>query len=123
MTAELKTGSLQLSSEMHGFISNLVNSDSSSADNPFDSIVEGFRFAFSLGHLHGKTKKIGTSSQTVSPRGFIAKDYEVLIADECKARDISLGGLISEYAEAGLEMIAEHQSAGGMILDLLSVEP
>jgi len=123
MKEELKTGSLELSSEMHGFISNLVNSDSPSVDNPFHSIVEGFRFAFSLGHFHGRTKKTGASSQTVSPRGFIAKDYEVLIAEECKVRDISLGGLISEYAEAGMEIIAEHQSAGGLILDLLSVEP
>jgi hypothetical protein len=123
MTEELKTGSLQLSTEMHAFISSLVNSDSSFVDNPFESIVEGFRFAFSLGYFHGKTKKIGASSQTVSPRGFVAKDYEVLIGDECRAKDISLGGLISEYAEAGLEIIAEHQSTGDLILDLLSVRP
>jgi hypothetical protein len=119
MTEELKTGSLQLSTEMHAFISSLVNSDSSLVDNPFESIVEGFRFAFSLGYLHGKTKKIGASSQGIAPRGFVAKDYEVLIADQCQERGISLGGLISEYAEAGVEIMAEHQSSGGTILDLL----
>jgi len=122
MTEELKTGSLQLSTEMHGFISSLVNSDSSSVDNPFESIVEGFRFAFSLGFFHGKTKKIGPSSQGIAPRGFVAKDYEVLIADQCQKIGISLGGLISEYAEAGVELMAEHHASGGLILDLLLTE-
>ena len=123
MSGELKTGTLQLSTDMHGYISTLINSESPLIDNPFDSIVEAFRFAFSLGYFNNKSKKIGSPSQTVSPRGFVAKDYEVLIAEECKTRDVSLGGLISEYAEAGLEMMKGHQSSGGLILDLLSIEP
>ncbi len=123
MSEELKTGSLQLSSEMHGYISSLINSDSLLIDNPFDSIVDAFRFAFSLGYFKNESKKIGSPSKTVSPRGFVAKDYEVLIAEECNAQNVSLGGIISEYAEAGLEMMAKHQSSGGWILDLLSTEP
>jgi len=33
-----------------------------------------------------------------------------------------LGGLISEYAEAGVELKAEHHASGGFISDLLLTE-
>mgnify|MGYP006907150098 CR=1 FL=1 len=123
MSGDIALGNIGLSVEMHGYLSNLVNGDESNLDNPFESIMQAFRFAFALGYHNGKTKKIEGKAKDVSARGFVAKDYEFLIGDECKQKGKSLGGLINEYAEAGCHIMSEHQTAGGLILDLLSVEP
>ena len=123
MSEEIALGNIGLSVEMHGYLSNLVNRKESNIDAPFESIMEAFRFAFALGYHNGKTRKIEGKTKDVSARGFVAKDYELLIGNECKEKEKSLGGLINEYAEAGCHIMSEHQSAGGLIMDLLSVEP
>ena len=123
MNEKIGVGNLGLSIEMHGYLSDLINNAGPDNDNPFQSIMEAFRFAFSLGFINNKTQKVKSPAQTVSARGFVAKDYEVLIGLECAEKGKTLGGLISEYAEAGCRIMSEHQTAGGLILDLLSVEP
>ena len=123
MSEDIALGNIGLSVEMHGYLSSLINEKESNHDAPFESIMEAFRFAFALGYHNGKTKKIGGKAKDVSARGFVAKDFEFLIGDECKQKGKSLGGLINEYAEAGCHLMSEHQTAGGLILDLLSVEP
>ena len=119
MTEKIGVGNLGLSIEMHGYLSNLINNAGPHTDNPFESIMEAFRFAFSLGFIREKAQKVKSPAQTVSARGFVAKDYEVLIGLECAEKGKTLGGLISEYAEAGCNIMLEHQAAGGLILDLL----
>jgi len=116
---EPKTGTLHLTSSSHAFVSELVDRKDSALDNPFESRVEAFRFAFALGYALGKSMKVEAPTQTVSPRGFIAKDYAVIVGEESSEKGMSLGGLISEYAEAGCVVMKEHLASGGQILDLM----
>ena len=123
MSENIAPGNIGLSVEMHRYLSNLVNGNEPYDDNPFESIMGAFRFAFALGYNNGRTKKVEGKRMDISVRGFVAKDYEVLIGVECKEKGKSLGGLINEYAEAGCHIMSEHQASGGLILDLLSIEP
>ena len=123
MSENIALGNIGLSVEMHGYLSSLVKEKDSNLDAPFESIMEAYRFAFALGYHNRKTRKIEGKAKDVSARGFVAKDYEFLIGDECKQKGKSLGGLINEYAQAGCHIMSEHQTAGGLILDLISVEP
>jgi hypothetical protein len=122
VTENIALGSIGLSLDMHGYLSNLIKEGEQSEDNPFESIVEAFRFAFALGYTKGFSQKIKGKQKDVSARGFVVTEYEFLIAEECKKKEKSLAGLINEYAEAGCHIMAEHQASGGLILELLSIE-
>ena len=121
---EITKGSVGISEMSHALLVSLVyDAENPMEDRPFESIVEAFRFAFALGFDREQKKKREGKHVTVAPRQFVVTEYLELLRSEIVSSARSLGGTISEYAEAGLEMIAEHQTAGGLILDLLSVEP
>ena len=121
MTEELKIGSLSVSKSAHELLSNLVfDEEKPSEDRPFSSIVEAFRFAFALGYSKNKKIKRTGGQETISPRNFVVGNYEVILRDTCLKEGFSLGGLCSDYAEAGCDMIQKHLKSGGTVFDLLN---
>ena len=100
-------------------VSLVQNEDLPDEDRPFTSIVEAFRFAFALGYSRNERSQKSGKNVTVSPRQFVVDDYLHLIYDEIKATGKSLGGIISEYAEGGCEVIRKKFSESKNISDLL----
>jgi hypothetical protein len=121
MNPEIKEGSLSVGEESHQYLESLVlSSAESEICTPFESIVEAFRYAFSLGLLHGEKKeRIGTNS-TISPRQFISRDYYDLLEDEALETGKSIGILISEYAEGGIHILKKQNNNGGTAISGLS---
>jgi hypothetical protein len=93
--------------------------ESPSNDQPFESIVEAFRFAFSLGYCKNTKKEKAGSHVTVAPRQFVVTDYLELLRSELASSKKSLGGLISEYAEGGCEIIENAQTSRIPVLSLI----
>ena len=119
---EIKKGSVGISPRSHEMLISLVFEDSLSEytnDRPFTSIVEAFRFAFSLGYVNGRKETKSGKHVTVAPRQFVVDEYLHLIRNEVLENNTSLGGLISEYAEGGCNIIQERLSKDGNILSLL----
>lgn len=117
---EITKGSVGISEGGHGLLVSMVNDpDKSDEDRPFESIVEAFRFAFALGYRSGNRLKREGKHVTVAPRQFVVTEYLEILRDEIQANGGSLGSVISEYAEAGCEMIAIHISENNQILSLL----
>jgi hypothetical protein len=106
MNPEIKEGSLSVGEESHQFLEALVVSDGfSELLQPFESIVEAFRYAFSLGFLNGQKGVREGAASTISPRQFISRDYYDLLEEEALSSSKSIGMLISEYAEGGIVLI------------------
>ena len=117
---EIKRGSVGISEESHKLLVSLVqNEDLPDEDRPFTSIVEAFRFAFALGYSKNAKRQKSGKNVTVAPRQFVVDDYLHLIYDEISTTGKSLGGIISEYAEGGCEVIKEKISESKNISDLL----
>lgn len=108
---EIKKGSLALSKKSHAILSNLVYDESNPSENkPFTSIVEGFRFAFALGYNNNQLNHNAKKTETISPRQFVVEDYYHLLLSEISTSGKSLGGLISEYAEGGCDLIDSNEN-------------
>ena len=119
MNSEIKIGSLSMSEASHGFVNSIVSTEGmADEDRPFSSIVEGFRFAFSGGYVNNKSKKREGVPVTVAPRFFISRDYYDLLEDEASNENKSLGQLISDFAEGGIELMVQAKKRGN-VLDLL----
>jgi len=119
---ELKIGSLAVSSEMHTYLTSLVQTKDSeySEDRPFSAIVEAFRFAFALGLSKGERKSRTGEQMTVAPRQFTVADYIELIEEEARKEGGSLGGVISDYAEGGAYMMYQYSKKNKSILDMMN---
>ena len=117
---EIKKGSVGISEASHKLLVSLVyNPENVSDDRPFESIVEAFRFAFALGYSQSKSNVKTSRTVTVAPRQFVVTEYLELLRNELKNKKKSLGGLISEYAEGGCDLISDAQSSQISILSLL----
>jgi len=104
---EITKGSLALSKESHKLLTELVyNKDEPFKNKPFTSIVEGFRFAFALGLSKSKLNDSVRKTETISARQFVVDDYYHLLIFELSSSNKSLGGLISDYAEAGCDLLS-----------------
>jgi len=120
MTEEIKKGSVGISETSHQLLTSLVYEELSVEDDrPFLSIVEAFRFAFAYAYSQNITTQKSGKSVTVAPRQFVVDDYLELLRDEALASGKSLGGLISEYAEAGCQKMDEIRTNGKSILSLM----
>jgi len=117
---EIKRGSVGISEESHKLLVSLVqNEDLPDEDRPFTSIVEAFRFAFALGF--SKKQKIERSGKKegIAPRQFVVDNYLNLLLDELIQTNKSLGGLISEYAEGGCDIMEKHSFDSKSISELI----
>ena len=120
MTEEIKRGSVGISETSHQLLTSLVyDANSVEGDRPFLSIVEAFRFAFAYAYSQNITTQKSGKNVTVAPRQFVVDDYLELLRDEVLASGKSLGGLISEYAEAGCQKMDEVRTNGKSILSLM----
>ena len=117
---EFAKGSVGISKASHALLVSLVyNSDDVSEDRPFESIVEAFRFAFALGYSQGKSNDKTGRTVTVAPRQFVVTEYVEILRNELIDSKKSLGGLISEYAEGGCDLISDAKSSQISVLTLI----
>jgi hypothetical protein len=117
---QIKKGSVGISEASHKLLVSIVhNQDYILEDRPFESIVEAFRFAFALGYSQGKSNDQTRRTVTVAPRQFVVTEYLELLRNEIKDKNKSLGGMISEYAEGGCDLISDAKSSQISILRLL----
>jgi hypothetical protein len=117
---EIKKGSVGISQKSHDLLTSLVfDGYLANEDRPFTSIVEAFRFAFALGY--NKKQKIESSGKKegIAPRQFVVDNYLNLLLDELIQTNKSLGGLISEYAEGGCDIMQKHLSDSKSISELI----
>lgn len=120
MTYVIAKGSLGISETSHALLVSLVfDENEPSQDRPFESIVEAFRFAFAYGFSKNLSSKKSGKHVTVAPRQFVVDDYLEILREEAESKKQSLGGLISQYAEAGCIEIEELSSNAISILNLL----
>ena len=121
MTQKILPGVAELSIELHEFISSLVfkNDEKTNLERPFETIGYAFSFAFSLGYIKNGREKVRSPKKDISVRGFRPESFKILIETECNSESLSLGALISEYAEFGSKEMQKHLEAGGNILQLL----
>ena len=120
---DIRLGSLGISEDVHEFLAKKEMKEGESlADAPFNSIVEAFRFAFALGYSRNLREKKGGKTMTIAPRQFVVMDYYDLLEEEAREEDASLGGLVSEYAEAGAQLMIEYSDNPDFsILSVLSL--
>ena len=119
MNPEIKVGSLSWSESSASFAESVVSVEGKSdEDRPFSSIVEVFRFAFSIGFLKEKSKKREGNPVTVAPRFMSSTDYYDLLENIALDEKKSLGQIISDYAEGGVELMVKAKEKGN-ILSLL----
>ena len=80
-----------------------------------------FQFGFAIGY----TKKLDLLSlkskdrKTIAPRGFPYDAYRTIIEEEAIERKMSIGGLLSAYADAGLLHLKQELEAGKDLLEIL----
>ena len=118
---EIAKGSVGISEISHALLVSLVyDAENSNEDRPFESIVEAFRFAFALGYNRNKKKKREGKHVTVAPRQFVVTEYLELLRAEIQGSRQSLGGTISEYAEAGCSIMSEMIETNQPILALIN---
>ena len=122
LTKQISAGMAELSLDLHGFISSLVytKKENSNLDRPFDTIGDAFNYAFSLGYLKGGRIKVQSPKKDIGVRSFRPELFKILLEQECISDDMSIGALISEYAEYGATQIKTQLDSGGNILQLLN---
>ena len=82
-----------------------------------------FRFGFSIGY----TKKLdlivkkSKDRRTISPRSFPYDAYRTIIEEEAIQRKMSIGGLLSAYADAGLLHLKQELEAGKGLIEILGL--
>lgn len=117
MTSEIIIGSLAMSKPSADFVNTLVDGDDDTdlVCKPFQSIVEVFRFAFSVGFHHNYSIKREGTPVTVAPRFFVSKDYYDILQQKAIQENKSLGQLISDYAEGGIALMKKAQSESSIL--------
>ena len=82
-----------------------------------------FRFGFSIGYTK-KLDLIVTKSKdrrTIAPRSFPYDAYRTIIEEEAIQRKMSIGGLLSAYADAGLLHLKQELEAGKDLIEILGL--
>ena len=119
-------GTLDVSPEVHDFMSSLEYNSKISNSTKLALFKEQrkndiFRFGFAIGYalkldllfLRSKDRK------TVAPRGFPYDAYRTIIEEEAIERKMSIGGLLSAYADAGLLYLKKELEDGKDLIEIL----
>lgn len=122
-------GTLDVSQEVHDFMSSLEYNPKISEATKLALFKEQrkndiFRFGFAIGYtlkldllsLKSKDRK------TVSPRGFPLDAYRAIIEEEAIERKMSIGGLLSAYADAGLLYLKKELEDGKDLIEILGFQ-
>ena len=121
-----KEGSLDVSQTVHDFMSTIEHNPKQGESDRLklfgvNQKNDIFKLGFAIGYVH-RLEFIsveGEERKTVSPRGFPMKNYRTFLNEEAIERKMSIGGLLSAYAEAGLRHLQQHLDAGKDVLELI----
>lgn len=121
-----KDGTLEISKEAHSFMEEL---ELKPGKSEFDKIKffgvqkknDIFKLGFSIGYVNNLNfvESEASSRMTIAPRGFIYNEYRTFLEEEAIQKKMSIGGLLSAYANAGLLFLRDHLADGKSIIDLL----
>ena len=119
-------GSLDVSPEAHTFMSTLEYNPKISEATKLALFKEQrkndiFRFEFAIGYIKKLDLLILKSKdwKSVAPRGFPYDAYRTIVEDEAIEREMSIGGLLSAYADAGLLYLKHELEAGKDLMEIL----
>ncbi len=125
---EVKDGTLEISKEAHSFLDDL---EYNPKKHIFDQIKffgvnqknDIFKLGFSIGYVMQLEFRDSdaASRMTIAPRGFTYDAYRTFLENEALHRKMSIGGLLSAYANAGLLYLKKHLANGKSILDLFEL--
>lgn len=122
-----KDGSLDVSKTVHDFMFTIEYDPKKLV---FDQLklfsntqkIEIFKLGFSIGYVNGiffKNKEGSKNRKTVAPRGFPMAAYRMILEEEAIQRKMSIGALISAYADAGLLHLKSHIDSGKDLMELM----
>jgi|GEM_PF-1958499 len=122
-----KDGSLDVSKTVHEFMSTI---EYDPKKQTFEELklftstqkIEIFKLGFSIGYVNGllsEGNKENGDRKTVAPRGFPMDSYRLVIEEEAVKRKMSIGALISAYADAGLLYLKSHIDSGKDLMELV----
>jgi hypothetical protein len=118
---EYITGSLSVSLTAHEFLTSIVKKDEEvMEDRPFTTIVDAFKFAFSIGLINEKYLTFEGETMTIATRQFSTAEYIDVFKEKIESTGKSLGGLISGYAEGGISIMMKHTTDGDTLLSMLN---
>jgi len=123
-----KEGSLDVSKTVHDFMSTI---EYNPKKGEYDQLklfgvnqkIEMFKLGFAIGYVHqlGFIPKEKGDRNTVAPRGFPMDNYRKFLNEEAIERKMSIGGLLSAYADAGLLHLQQHLDGGNDLMELIEV--
>ena len=119
-------GTLDVSPEVHDFMSSLEYNPKISDGTKLTLFKEQrkndiLQFGIAIGY----TKKLdllflkSNDRKTIAPRGFPYDAYRTIIEDEAIERKMSIGGLLSAYADAGLLYIKHELESGKDLIEIM----
>jgi hypothetical protein len=123
-----KPGTLEVSETVHDFMSTIEHDPKK---GEFDQLKlfftknknEIFKLGFAIGYVN-QLEFIsvgGEGRNTVAPRGFPMENYRKILNEEAIERKMSIGGLLSAYADAGLRHLQQHLDTGKDVMELLEL--
>lgn len=124
-----KDGTLDVSKTVHEFMSTIEYDPKENVSNRLKLFkntqkIEMFKLGFSIGFVHGTIMKDEGKTKdrkTVAPRGFPMNAYRMILHEEAVERKMSIGALISAYADAGLLLLKEHLDSDKNLMDLIKL--
>ena len=121
-------GSLDVSPEAHAFMETLEFNPKISESTKLSLFNtkqknDFFKFGFAIGYT--KRLEIDPSNvnlnKDISSRNFPLDAYRLIIEEEAIERKMSIGGLLSIYADAGLLHLKEELEAGKNLMEILGL--
>ena len=123
-----KEGSLDVSKSVHDFMNTI---EYNPKKGEYDQLKlfgvnqknEIFKLGFAIGYVHQLEfiSVEGEERKAVSPRGFPMDNYRKFLNEEAIERKMSIGGLLSAYADAGLLHLQQHLDGGNDLMELIEV--
>ena len=123
-----KDGTLDVSETVHDFMNTIEHNPKKGVYDQLklfgvNQKIEMFKLGFSIGYVHQLEfiPKEKGERNTVAPRGFPMENYRKFLNEEAIERKMSIGGLLSAYADAGLCHLQQHLDDGNDLMELIEV--
>jgi hypothetical protein len=116
--SNVSEGALSWTKDTEEFLNRISDANNLISDSPFSSAVEAFRFAFILGYTQEFRKPLDGTQSAFVRSAFSSNDYVDLVEKEASSEGMSLGQVISQYVEGGVELMIK-QMKKGTLLELI----